>query len=126
MWLRIFTNSVYLSFSIPNILILEKYLKLDPRSESTDSYFFFYRNSKCSSFELRNLRKYTFNLHNFFFGGKPTGACRRFLISKLIASYNFKYLSHANFTVDTTPSFVLFFPYVLIFQVSSRYFQYLI
>ena len=87
MWLRIFTNSVYLSFSIPIILILEKYLKLDPRSESTDSYFFFYRNFKCSSFELRNLRKYTFNLHNFFFGGKPTGACRRFLISKLIASW---------------------------------------
>lgn len=85
MWLRIFTNSVYLSFSIPIILILEKYLKLDPRSESTDSYFFFYRNSKCLSFELRNLRKYTFNLHNFFFGGKTTGACRRFLTSKLIA-----------------------------------------
>ena len=73
-WLRIFTNTVYLSWSIDR----EQYLKLDARSESTRLYLQLF----CSSFELINLQKY--NLHNLRWVIKITRDCWRFLISRLI------------------------------------------
>ena len=92
------------------ILALEQYLEFDPGFEFTDIYHCFNHHFECSS-----------NIYIIFLCVvKITSACWCFLINRMVAlkktflrftaitnictSYNFRFLSYANFTVNVTPS----------------------